>query len=450
MNVIHENTDALNAVLKVSVEPNDYEQNVEQKLKEYRRKAAIKGFRPGKAPATLINKLYRIPIMVEEVNKLISNSISNYITESKINILGEPLPSESQKKIDWETEKSFEFVFDMGLAPEFEIKLSKRDKVNYYIIKVDKKMREGYIENILSRSGSYVDAETASDKGLLKVMLTELTENEEPKEGGISVDNASVAVSLVADADEQKKMIGSKVGDILVVDVVKSFPNETDRASLLNVKKDDLSGVGNLFQATVTEVKQYVNAELNQELFDKMYGEGVVNSIDEFNTKLDEEISRNLRGNSEQKFYMDMRDKLIDKFEVELPKDFLIRWFVAVNDGKYTREQIETDYPTFEKDLKWQLIRDKIAQTQEFKIEEEEISTAAKSHVYGLMMQYGMSQLPDTFIENYANDLMKKPEERRKFAERVLENKVVDWVKENVKLEEKEVSTEEFNKLIKD
>lgn len=450
MNVIHENTDALNAVLKVSVEPNDYEQNVEQKLKEYRRKAAIKGFRPGKAPATLINKLYRIPIMVEEVNKLISNSISNYITESKINILGEPLPSESQKKIDWETEKSFEFVFDMGLAPEFEIKLSKRDKVNYYIIKVDKKMREGYIENILSRSGSYVDAETASDKGLLKVMLTELTENEEPKEGGISIDNASVAVSLVADADEQKKMIGSKVGDILVVDVVKSFPNETDRASLLNVKKEDLSTVGNLFQATVTEVKQYVNAELNQELFDKMYGEGVVNSIDEFNTKLDEEISRSLRGNSEQKFYMDMRDKLIDKFEVELPKDFLIRWFVAVNDGKYTREQIETDYPTFEKDLKWQLIRDKIAQTQEFKIEEEEISNAAKSHVYGLMMQYGMSQLPDTFIENYANDLMKKPEERRKFAERVLENKVVDWVKENVKLEEKEVSTEEFNKLIKD
>lgn len=450
MNVIHENTDALNAVLKVSVEPNDYEQNVEQKLKEYRRKAAIKGFRPGKAPATLINKLYRIPIMVEEVNKLISNSISNYITESKINILGEPLPSESQKKIDWETEKSFEFVFDMGLAPEFEIKLSKRDKVNYYIIKVDKKMREGYIENILSRSGSYVDAETASDKGLLKVMLTELTENEEPKEGGISIDNASVAVSLVADADEQKKMIGSKVGDILVVDVVKSFPNETDRASLLNVKKEDLSTVGNLFQATVTEVKQYVNAELNQELFDKMYGEGVVNSIDEFNTKLDEEISRSLRGNSEQKFYMDMRDKLIDKFEVELPKDFLIRWFVAVNDGKYTREQIETDYPTFEKDLKWQLIRDKIAQTQEFKIEEEEISNAAKSHVYGLMMQYGMSQLPDTFIENYANDLMKKPEERRKFAERVLENKVVGWVKENVKLEEKEVSTEEFNKLIKD
>jgi len=157
----------------------------------------------------------------------------------------------------------------------------------------------------------------------------------------------------------------------------------------------------------------------------------------------------NLRGDSEQKFYLDMREKLIEKFAIELPKEFLIRWFVAVNDGKFTREQVETDYPSFEIDLKWQLIRDKIAHEQQYKVEEEEIQHVAKSHVYSMMMQYGMSQLPESFIENYANDLAKKPEERRKFAERILENKVVGWVKENVKLDEKEVSTDEFNKLIK-
>ena len=445
MNVIHENTDALNAVLKVSVEQADYETSVEQKLKDYRKKATIKGFRPGKAPASLINKLYRAPILVEEVNKLISESISNYISESKINILGEPLPSETQEKIDWENDKNFEFTFDMGLAPEFEIKLTKRDKVPFYTIKVDKKMREGYIENILNRYGTYVDADTANEKGLLKVMLTELNENEEPKEGGISVENASVAVSLVADQDEQKKLIGTKVGDILVIDVNKSFPNETDRASLLNIKKEELSSISPVFQATVTEVKDYAKAELNQELFDKIYGEGTVKTEDEFNAKLDEDIKANLLGESEQKFYVDMREK----FAIELPKEFLIRWFVAVNDGKYTRDQIETDYPSFENDLKWQLIRDKIAQEQEFKVEEEEILNVAKSHVYGMMMQYGMSQLPEDFIDNYAKDLVKKPEERRKFAERILENKVVGWVKEAIKLDEKEVSADEFNKLIK-
>ncbi|HOP05243.1 MAG TPA: trigger factor [Tenuifilaceae bacterium] len=449
MNVIHENTDALNAVLKVSVEQADYELKVEQKLKDYRKKAAIKGFRPGKAPASLISKLYKVPVMVEEVNQLVSESISKYITESKINILGEPLPSETQAKIDWDNDKNFEFAFDMGLAPEFEIKLSKRDKVPFHTIKVDKKMRDGYIENILSRYGSYVDSDVAADNGLLKVMLTELTENEEPKEGGISVENASVAVSLVADKDEQKKMVGSKVGDILTINVNKSFPNETDRASLLNIKKEELANISPIFQATVTEVKKYQNAELNQELFDKIYGEGTVKDTEEFNAKLDEDIKANLKGESEQKFYMDMREKLVEKFAIELPKEFLIRWFVAVNEGKFTREQVETDYPNFENDLKWQLIRDKIAQEQDYKVEEDEILNVAKSHVYSMMMQYGMSQLPDDFIENYAKDLAKKPEERRKFAERILENKVVGWVKEAIKLDEKEVSADEFNKLIK-
>lgn len=449
MNVIHENTDALNAVLKVSVEQADYETSVDQKLKDYRKKAVIKGFRPGKAPSTLINKLYRVPIMVEEVNKLVSESISNYISESKINILGEPLPSETQEKIDWDNDRNFELTFDMGLAPEFEVKLTKRDKVPFYTIKVDDKMREGYIENILNRYGTYVDAETANEKGLLKVTLTELAENEDPKEGGITVENASVAVTLVADQDEQKKLIGSKVGDILTIDVNKSFPNETDRASLLNIKKEELATINPVFQATVTEVKDYVKAELNQELFDKIYGEGTVKTNEEFNAKLDEDIKANLLGESEQKFYVDMREKLIEKFSIELPKEFLIRWFVAVNDGKYTREQIETDYPSFENDLKWQLIRDKIAQEQEFKVEEEEIQNVAKSQVYSMMMQYGMSQLPEDFIDNYAKDLVKKPEERRKFAERIIENKVVGWVKEALKLDEKEVSTDEFNKLIK-
>jgi len=450
MNVTHQNTDALNAVLKVNIDQADYEEKVEQKLKDYRKKAAIKGFRPGKAPASLISKFYRIPIMVEEVNKLVSESISNYISENKLNILGEPLPSESQVKFDWETDKNFEFSFDLGMAPEFELKLSKRDKVPFYSIKVDKEMRDTYIESICSRNGSYVDSEVAAEKSLLKVFLTELNASEEPKENGVSVENASVAVTLVADKDEQNKMIGAKAGDILVIDVVKAFPNEADRANLLHLKKEQLSGIETLFQATVSEVKEYVIAELNQELFNKVFGEGTVTNVDEFNSKLDEDIKANLTIDSERKFFIDMREKLIEKFSIELPKEFLIRWFVAVNEGKFTREQVETDYPSFENDLKWQLIRDKISHEQQYKVEEEEILGVAKSYILGQMMQYGMSQLPESFIENYAKDLVKKPEERRKFVERIIDNKVVGWVKENIKLDEKEVTTDEFNKLLKE
>ena len=230
----------------------------------------------------------------------------------------------------------------------------------------------------------------------------------------------------------------------MVIDVTKAFPNETDRASLLKTDKANLENIEPLFQATITEVKQYVKAEVNQELFDKLFGEGVVATEEEFHQRIDEDIKQNLKGDSERKFYVDVRDKLIEKFNIELPKEFLIRWLVAINEGKYTTEQVEKDYPHFEKDLKWQLVRDKIAFEQEFKVEEEELVGIAKAYIANQMMQYGMGQLPEEFIEKYANDLLTKKDERRKLAERVLENKVVGWLKETVKLDEKEVELEKF------
>ncbi len=448
MNVTHENNDALIATLTVKVDEADYNPKVEQSLKNARKQAVIKGFRPGHAPASLINKMYRKSAIVDEVNKLVSEGISNYIFEEKINILGEPLPSEKQESIDWDAQKDFEFLFDIALAPEFETKLSKRDKAPYYTIKVDDKMRDSYIESISGRHGSYQPAEKADDDSLLNATLTELNADESPKEDGHTVEDGLVSIALVADEAEKAKFIGAKVGDVMVLDVTKAFPNETDRAALLSTDKENLTNFEPLFQATVTEVKHYVKAEVNQELFDKIYAEGVVTSLEEFHSKVDEDIKANLKGDSERKFYIDVRDKLITKFGIELPKEFLVRWLVAINEGKFTAEQVEKDYPHFENDLKWQLIRDKIAVEQEFKVEEQELVSIAKSYIANQMMQYGMGQLPEEFIEKYANDLLTKEEERRKLAERIIENKVVEWLKETIKLDEKEVDFEEFKELI--
>ncbi len=447
MNIIHENVDGLNAQLKVSVDKADYQDKVEQMLKDYRKKAAIKGFRPGKAPEGLISKLYRLPITAEEVNKLVSESISNYLFEQKLNILGEPMPSENQPKIDWETQENFEFVFDMGLVPEFELKLSKRDKVPYYTIAIDDKIRELYLDSHQRRHGTYVPVEVAGDNDLLKVTLTELNSDESPRDGGINVDSASVAIGLVGDEAEKAKLMGAKIGDVFVIDVTKAFPNETDRAALLRVNKANLGSVEPLFQATVTETMTYEKGELNQELFDKVYGEGAVASQEEFIAKVEEEIKANLQRESDFRFLVDLKDKLVDKAKFDLPKEFLVRWLVAINEGKVTREQVETEYPMFEKDLKWQLIRDKISKEQELVVDDAALTEFAQTYAREQFAAYGLREIPEEYLVRYAEDILKKDDERRKIRERLLEDKVVAWVKEAVKLDEKEVSADDFNKL---
>ena len=447
MNILKEEVDALNAVLKLKIDKADYDPKVEESLKDYRRKAAIKGFRPGHAPASLINKLYRKPIIVEEVNKLISESLSKYLVEQKLNILGEPLPSEKQKPIDWDTHEDFEFAFDLGLVPEFELKLSKKDKVPYYTIKVDDKLREIYSDSHRRRNGSYKPVEVTAENDLIKATLNELSADESPKDGGIFVENASISIALVADEDEKKKLIGLKAGDVIIIDSPKAFPNATDRAALLHVAKDKLVNVEPMFQATVSETMTFVKAELDQEFFNKAFGEGVVNSEEEFNTKMDEEISNNLVHESNYRFLIDLKAKLIEKFKIELPKDFLIRWLVAVNEGKHTREQIESEFPMFEKDLQWQLIRDKIAMENDIKITEEEVHAFALNFARNQFASYGMGQMPDEYLMGYADSVLKKEGEKRKIQEKLLEDKAVAIIKEVVKLDEKEVTTDEFNNL---
>lgn len=447
MNIVREDIDSLTTTIRVKVDKDDYAANVENSLKDYRKKANINGFRPGMAPMSLIRKMYYRYILADEVTKLASDKLFSFINENEIRTLGEPLPSETQAHINWETDEAFELAWDLGLAPEIDIKFTKKDKFPFYKILPNDELRKNYIESYQNRNGKYVNVEVTDEKGLVKATLTELNSDESPRENGLTVQDASISVALIADEIERNKLVGVKVGDVLVIDTHKAFPNLADRSALLRISKEELVNINPLFQLTITETLTFSPAELNQELFDTVYGEGVINSKEEFYKKIDEEIEHNLTHESDYRFGIDLKESLLEKLKIELPKDFLIRWLVTINKDKYTREQIENEFPLFEKDLKWQLISSKVAEEQNFIVTNEELEDFAMSYARSQFAAYGMNFLPDEYVKRYALDLLKNKDEVRKYQERIIDNKVIEWFKANVNLDVKEVSLDEFEKL---
>lgn len=447
MNIVREDIDALNTTVRVSIDKSDYAERVEKSLKDYRKKSNIKGFRPGMAPASLIHKMYYKYILVEEVSHMASDKLFDFIKENNIKTLGEPIPSENQPPINWDADEKFELAWDLGIAPEFEIKFGKKDKFPYYKILHNDDIHAKYVESYRDRFGKYEAVEATNEKGLVKATLSELNDDESPRDNGVTVEGASISVALVADEAERKKLVGVKVGDVLSIDTKKAFPNEADRAALLHTKQEELGNIQALFQLTITETMTFAPADLNQEFFDKVYGEGVVTTEEDFSKKIDEEIKRNLALEGDARFAIDIKDKLLEKIKFDLPKEFLIRWLLAVNEGKFTREQIENEFPLFEKDLKWQLVGNKIADGQKFEITEDEVKEFAVGYARSQFAAYGMTFLPEEYISRYANDILKNKDEVKKINERLLDKKVVDWFKNNVTLDIKEITVDEFNKL---
>jgi trigger factor len=448
MNITKENLDELNAVLKVKVGKEDYDEKVNNVLKDYRKKAKIDGFRPGKVPLGLINKMYRKPVLADEINKLVSESISKYLLEEKLNVLGEPLPHEEEKpSIDWDNDTEFEFAFDLGLAPDLEFSVSNKDKVPFYRIKIDEELRNKYIDNYTSRLGSFKTVDEVVENEMIKADIVQLNEGGDVKENGISAADASISVEMVKDDKIKKQFIGTKVGDIVNVDLKKAFPSDAELTSMLKIEKEQVKEVTGVFQVTIKSISKYEKAEINQELWDKLYGEGQVKTKEEFTKKIDEEIRINLERDSEYRFRLDIKDALVKKFKKALPKEFLIRWLLEVNEGKFTREDIEKDYDHFEEDLKWQLIRDKFIQENEIKVSDEEVLDTAKEFTRAQFMQYGLSNVPDEQLEAYARESLKREKDRKSLYEKKYEDKVVELLKEMVKLDEKEISSEKFDKL---
>ncbi len=447
MDISRKDIDQNNAVITISVAKEDYAEKVEKALRDYRKKANMPGFRPGMVPIGLIKKMYGKAVKAEEINNVVSDKLVQYIEENNLPILGQPLPSETeQPEIDFDTQESFDFHFDVGLAPEFEVEVDEKDKVPFYEIAVSDEMIDNQIKSYTSRFGKYEQVDVVEEKDMVKGLLVEL-ENGEVKESGISVEDAVLTPAYMKDEEQKNLFVGKGKGDKVTFNPVKAFENETEISSLLKIKKEEISGLTSDFQMEISGITRYQDGEINQELFDKVYGEGAVSSEEEFKTKIVDNIKEQLAADSEYKFNIDAREMVLNKFkDLQFPEAFLKRWLLDTNNDM-TAEKVEEDYPKMVEDLIWHLAKDKIAKANEIKIELPDIEEYAKKVAKAQFAQYGMVGMGDDIIENYAKDMMKKEETVRNFIDRAAEEKVLAVLREKVKLDKKEISMEDFNKL---
>lgn len=447
MNIVRKDIDSSNATITISIEKVDYAEKVEKTLREYRKKANIPGFRPGMVPLGLLKKMYGKSILAEEINKILSDELYKYIQENNINLLGEPLPNETdQKDFDFSTQEDFEFVFDIGLAPAFEIELNKKDKIKYYQITPSEEMINNQIKSYTGRYGKYVQEDAVEEKDMVKGVLTELVEGKE-KEGGMHVQDAVLTPAYMKDEASKTLFTGAKVGDVITFNPKTAFENEAEISSLLKVEKEKVAEISADFHFTIEGITRYHEAEIDQELFDKVYGEGIVKSAEEFTEKIKANIQETLAQDSEYKFGIDAREALVKKYEsLAFPDTFLKRWLLASNKN-LTEETLESDYPKMIADLKWQLIKDKIAKSNDIKVEKDDVEDFGRKIARSQFAQYGMIGMDDAILDNYVKDMLKKEETLKNIIDKVAENKVLDIIKNAVKVDTKELSIEEFNKM---
>ena len=439
MNVTRENIDALNATVRIDVVKADYEEKVEKKLREYRRTASIKGFRPGHVPSQMIRKMYGTSVLVDEINTIVSESLSEFIKNEKLDILGDPIPKQDGHTFEPEKSEEFSFTFELGLAPEFEVSLTKKNKLTRYQIEPDAKMVADYVDNYARRNGEFVMADKSEEKDMLKGTITS-------PDGAVINEEASLSVDMVKDEEIKKDFIGKKGGDSISFDIRKAFPNDYEIAGLLKKQRDEVKELNGIYTITVREVSRFTPAENNQELWDKVYGEGAVSSAEEFEAKVTEEIRVFFGRESEYKLHTDARDLVLEKSQFDLPEEFLKRWLLRVNE-KTTAEDIEKDWSHFRDDLRWQLIKNRVAKNNEVKITDEEILEEAKTFTRAQFSQYGLYYATDEQVTSFAGDMLKKEDDARRIAEKVLDTKILNIIIDSVKVEDKSVSPEEFNKL---
>lgn len=431
--------DDLTFQLVVNIEKADAQEKKKQALKEYRKTAELKGFRKGMAPMSLIEKMHGLSALVEGVNQLISESINNYIAENKLNILGEPLPCEDkQKKIDWENDEVYEFVFDAALSPVVDFKLSAEDKIVSYNVTVTEEAKQAYKSNMLKQFGKLENVDVIKDEDFIIADL---------EQGETKIEGTYITLRQIEDADVKALFIGKKPGDSFELDVNKAFVNETDRAALLKVSKDDLANINPLYNVTVKEVKTFVEAEQNQDLYDRLFGEGEVKSEAEFEGKIAERIAKEYEQESAYRFMLDAREYLLNKTNIQVPEQFMKKWLYTINEGKFSMEDIEKDFALFLKDFRWQLIRQYICKEQNIQITREDVLAVAK-HIAGYQFaMYGLNNVPDEQLTQYAESLLGNEKEGRRIYEKTEEDKVLAYVKGVVSLDVKDITIDELHKL---
>ena len=450
MKISFENPDKVNGLLTLTVETADFQDRVEKTLKNYRKKANVPGFRPGMVPMGMIKKQFGEAVKAEEINKLIGEEIYKYINDNKIKMLGEPLASETQEPVDLSKDAPYEFKFDIAVAPEFKVSLTGRDKIDYYTIKVDDELVNRQIDMFASRAGHYDKVEEYQANDMLKGDLRELDENGNTKEGGITVEAAVLMPEYIKAEDQKKLFENAKLGDIITFNPKKAYPeSDVEVSSLLKVTKEEAANITADFSYQITEISRFVKAEINQELFDSVYGKDEVKDEESFRKKIAEGLSAQLVNDGDYKFLVDLRKHLEDKVGALIFPDALLKRIMLNNNKERGEKFVEENYEQSIKELTWHLIREQLVEANGIKIDDNDIRETAKEAARAQFAQYGMTNIPEEYIDNYANDMMKKKEYVDSLVDRSIDRKLTATLKNVVKLVQKEATLDEFNEMMK-
>ena len=449
MNVSLQNIDKVSALLTVKLEKADYQEKVDKSLKSLRQKAQVPGFRPGMVPMSLVKKMYGKSVIAEEVNKALSEAVYKYIQDNNVSILGEPLPNEDkQPVIDFDTMEEFEFLFDIALAPEFKAEVDAKDKVDYYLIDVTEDMVNNQVKAYTQRNGKYEKVDVYEDKDMLKGLLAELDENGNTKEGGIQVEGAVMMPSYMKNDEQKAIFANAKVNDVLVFNPHTAWEgNAAELSSLLKIDKEEAAEMKSNFSYQVEEVTRFVEGELTQEIFDQVCGKDVVKTEEEFRVKIKEVIANQFVADSDYKFLIDVRKMLMEKVgKLEFP-DALLKRIMRMNNQDKDEKFVDDNYDKSIEELTWHLIKEQLVKANNIKVEQEDVVNMAKEATRAQFAQYGMMSVPEDLLENYAKEMLKKKESVEGLVNRVVETKLASALKSQVKLNNKTISAEEFNKM---
>jgi trigger factor len=449
MNVSLQNIDKVSALLTVKLEKADYQEKVDKSLKSLRQKAQVPGFRPGMVPMSLVKKMYGKSVIAEEVNKALSEAVYKYIQDNNVSILGEPLPNEDkQPEIDFDTMEEFEFLFDIALAPEFKAEVDAKDKVDYYLIDVTEDMVNNQVKAYTQRNGKYEKVDVYEDKDMLKGLLAELDENGNTKEGGIQVEGAVMMPSYMKNDEQKAIFANAKVNDVLVFNPHTAWEgNAAELSSLLKIDKEEAAEMKSNFSYQVEEVTRFVEGELTQEIFDQVCGKDVVKTEEEFRAKIKEVIANQFVADSDYKFLIDVRKMLMEKVgKLEFP-DALLKRIMRMNNQDKDEKFVDDNYDKSIEELTWHLIKEQLVKANNIKVEQEDVVNMAKEATRAQFAQYDMMSVPEDLLENYAKEMLKKKESVEGLVNRVVETKLASALKSQVKLNNKTISAEEFNKM---
>ena len=435
MKIEQNRIDDLNLELSLTVTKEDYAENKKKRLNEYRKKAEFKGFRKGMVPMSLVEKMYGGNALVDSVNDVIAEALNNFIKENNLKVLGEPLPSEDTPHNVWEDGNDFNFKFDLAQNPEVSFELSSADEVPYYTITVTEAAKKEMKENILKQYGSLEEGKKAKADDFLIVDF---------EQGDLKLEGTYVAIRSIAEA-AKAAFVGVKAGDVLDVNVNEAFENETDRAAMLKVSKDELAGIEPMFKMTVKNVKTFVNAPLTEETFEKAFG---VKTEAEFDAKIEERIRAEYAQEADFRFNKDARNFLVEKANVTVAENFLKRWIYVINDGKFTMEDIEKEWDLFIVDYKWQMVRSYLMEKYNVKVEEADLLASAKGFAAYQFAMYGMNNVPEEQLEAFAKNILSQEEQGRRILDQVENEKTVAAVREVVTLKKKKISVEKFRELV--